>query len=131
MRLRQASCSCGQLGLTISAAPLRISICHCQACRRRTGSVYGVQARFDRAAVEIRGRSTAYARTADSGARLTFHFCPDCGSTVYYGSDADPQQLGVAVGAFADAEFPAPTVSVYDECRAPWVDLPSTIVRHE
>lgn len=29
-------------------APVRIGICHCFECQRRTGSVFGVQARFPR-----------------------------------------------------------------------------------
>ena len=29
--------------------------------------------------------------------------------------------IGVAVGCFADPEFPAPTVAIYDALRHPWV----------
>jgi hypothetical protein len=32
--------------------------------------------------------------------------------------------VGVAVGAFADPNFPAPRVSIYDSRRHPWVQLP-------
>jgi hypothetical protein len=32
--------------------------------------------------------------------------------------------VGVAVGAFADPNFPAPQVSIYDSRRHPWVQLP-------
>jgi len=33
----------------------------------------------------IEGRSTEYRRIAVSGNAIRFHFCPVCGSTVYYG----------------------------------------------
>jgi DNA topoisomerase IB len=46
MTERHASCSCGQLAVVTRAEPIRISICHCLACQRRTGSVFGTQARF-------------------------------------------------------------------------------------
>src|SRR3954465_13222142 len=75
---RTASCSCGQLTATVSEEPVRVSICHCLACQRRTGSVFVAQARFRREAVDIGGRSTAYVRVGDSGNHITFHFCPTC-----------------------------------------------------
>jgi hypothetical protein len=43
---REGSCSCGQLRVTVSGEPVRVSICHCFACQQRTGSSYGYQARF-------------------------------------------------------------------------------------
>ena len=79
---RVAACSCGQLTVKVSEPPVRVSVCHCLACQRRTGSVFGVQARFHRRAVEIRGNSSVYMRTGDSGKRVAFHFCPDCGAIV-------------------------------------------------
>lgn len=36
MTTRQASCSCGQLRLTCAGEPVRISVCHCLECQRRT-----------------------------------------------------------------------------------------------
>lgn len=127
MTTRHAACSCGQLHVTTEGEPLRISMCHCFACQRRTGSVFGVQTRFARDKVQVEGRSTSYLRTADSGNRITFHFCPECGSTVYYELEKAPELLAVPVGAFADPTFPPPTVSVYEERRHPWVGMPPDI----
>ena len=124
MTTRQAACSCGQLTLTAEGEPLRISICHCLACQKRTGSVFGAQARFPRARVRIEGRSTPYVRTGDEGGRCTFHFCPECGATVYYLVGDLPDTVAVPVGVFADPTFPAPTVSVYEERRHAWVTVP-------
>jgi len=127
MPQRVATCSCRQLMLRTTEEPLRVSICHCNACQRRTGSVFGVQARFRVEAVVIRGNSTAFVRTGESGASATFHFCPVCGATVYYRLDAVDGLIGVPVGAFSKADFPAPTISVYEECMHPWVILPDGI----
>ncbi len=119
--MRRASCSCGQLHLVCEGEPVRVSMCHCLECQRRTGSVFGVQARFPRAAVTaIEGRSTQFTRVGDSGNPVTFHFCPVCGSTVYYEIGDLPGFIGVAVGAFADPSFPAPKISVYEERRHSW-----------
>ncbi len=127
MTARTASCSCGQLTVTATGEPVRVSVCHCLACQRRTGSVFGAQARFGRDAVTIAGTSTTYVRTGDEGSRVTFHFCPVCGSTVHYAMEGMAEFVAIPVGAFAEPGFPAPTVSVYEDRRHAWVGLPQDI----
>jgi hypothetical protein len=129
MTERRAACSCGKLALTCTGEPVRISICHCLECQRRTGSVYGVQARFPRDAVTVEGSSTPFTRVGDSGGRITLHFCPECGSTVYWEMDGLPDFVAVAVGSFADPAFPPPTVSVYEARRHGWA-LPRLPLEH-
>jgi hypothetical protein len=107
-------------------------MCHCNACKRRTGSAFGVQARFGREQVSASGRATTYVRVGDSGGRATFHFCPECGSTVYWELEGLPGVVAIAVGAFGDPAFPPPKVSVYEELRHPWASMPElAIERHE
>src|SRR5690606_38563116 len=108
---RAAECSCGQLGLVAEGEPLRVSICHCLACQRRSGSAFAVQARFPAQAVAIRGRSHQYVRTGDEGGSCRFHFCLECGTTVYFVPDSIPDVVSVPVGVFADPGFPPPQVS--------------------
>ena len=129
MTERTATCSCGQLRIRVSGDPVRVSICHCLACQRRTGSVFGAQARFPRAGADISGRSSVYSRRGDSGGSIAFHFCPDCGATVHYELDACPDVVAVPVGAFADPHFPQPRFSVYEERRHDWVELPDDMER--
>jgi hypothetical protein len=124
MTTREAACCCGKLKVSTRGEPIRISMCHCFDCQRRTGSAFGCQARFSKDNVTIAGPSTPYVRTADSGNKITFHFCPDCGSTVYYFLEVAPEVVAVAIGAFADPVFPAPKVSVYEARRHAWVTLP-------
>lgn len=121
---REASCACGKLRIACRGEPIRISICHCLACQKRTGSVFGMQARFLKGNVRhIAGDSTRFTREGDSGGTVSFHFCPHCGSTVYWELSGVPEAYAVAVGAFADPTFPAPRVSVYESRRHDWVDL--------
>lgn len=119
-----ASCSCGQLRAEVTGEPVRNSICHCLACQRRTGSVFGQQARFRREDVSISGTSTEYVRVGDEGSRTRFHFCPTCGATVYYEPGGSDEYVAIPVGAFADPTFPAPTVSVYEERMHSWIVPP-------
>src|SRR5438874_9677184 len=102
MATRDAACSCGQLRLTAEGDPVRISMCHCLACQRRTGSAFGFNARFPRDLVAIAGDSSEYVRVSDEGESRTYSFCPVCGSTLYYLLDSAPDVVAVPAGAFAD-----------------------------
>jgi hypothetical protein len=124
MATRDASCNCGQLRLTADGEPIRVSVCHCLACQKRTGSAFGYQARFPRDSVRIEGDAREYVRISDEGEPRTYSFCPQCGSTVYYVLDSAPDVVAVPVGAFADPTFPEPTVSVWESRKHAWVVPP-------
>jgi hypothetical protein len=124
MTTRRAACSCGQLHLTVEGEPSRIWMCHCLECQLRTGAVISNQARFRREQITFNGTATAWKRTGESGNSLTCYFCPTCGSTVYFEPEAFPGIVAVAIGNFADPNFPAPIISVWEETRHPWVSLP-------
>ena len=130
MEMHEAACSCGQLRVTAQGEPVRVSICHCLECQRRTGSAFGYQARWPKEHVRITGRSTEFVRTSDDGAQHTFRFCPDCGSTVYWKADRAPGLVGVAVGAIADPAYPAPVRSVYEQSKHAWVHIDGPGVEH-
>ncbi|MBV9904362.1 MAG: GFA family protein, partial [Alphaproteobacteria bacterium] len=110
--------------------PVRISMCHCLECQKRTGSTYAVQARWPATQVKIEGNSSRFSRTGDEGNVITFHFCPNCGATVYYQFDARPELIAVAVGNFADPSFPAPRVSVFESRKHAWVSVPQDAEHH-
>ncbi|AHX15160.1 aldehyde-activating protein [Dyella jiangningensis] len=120
---RTAACTCGQLRIEVDGGPRGVGICHCLACQQRTGSVFAALASFT-APFRVTGTATEYVRTGDQGARFRFRFCPICGTTLFHTEEGEAESVSVAVGAFADPAFPAPTVSVYDCRRHPWVTLP-------
>jgi hypothetical protein len=124
MSVRTAQCSCGQLSVACVGEPIRISMCHCHACQRRTGSVFGVQARWPAEGVTITGDSSLYVRVADSGGKISFRFCPRCGATVSYTLDGMPGTIAVPVGAFADPSFSPPVFSMYESRMHSWVRVP-------
>lgn len=129
MSERLASCSCGQLSARVVGEAGRVSICHCLACQRRTGSVFGQQARFRRDQVVVTGQSSVYLRAGDEGPGARFHFFPQCGATVFYEPLGDEDWVAIPVGAFADPGFPAPLVSVYEERKHGWVQVPEGVER--
>jgi hypothetical protein len=120
MATRHAACSCGNVQVVCDGDPVRVSICHCLECQRRTGAVFGSQAWFSREQVTFAGNTTQFTRQGDSGRSVTFQFCPTCGSTVYWEAEAFPGMVAIAVGSFADPTFPAPSASGWERRRHEW-----------
>jgi hypothetical protein len=121
MTARTATCACGQLRVACTGEPALVAVCHCLDCQKRTGVPFGAAAFFARKDVAATGALKIFRRGSASGSVVSFHFCPDCGSTVFWETERRPDTVGVAVGSFADPAFPAPSLSVFDERRHAWV----------
>ena len=121
MTERIATCRCGALTATCAGEPARISICHCLACKRRTGSAFSWNATYAETQVRTAGPAASYERPGDSGHINRYHFCPTCGATAFYTVGLRPGMVSIPVGAFADPDFPPPTVEVYAERRCLWI----------
>jgi hypothetical protein len=90
MTMRTGHCSCGALRVEVSAEPDAVGACHCGECQRRTGSVFGVVALFKREHVRADGPSKIYVRDGQEGRKVKMHFCPTCGTTVFWEADMRP-----------------------------------------
>jgi len=128
---REAACSCGQLRIRLAGGPRIVSSCHCLACQRRTGALFGASAFFARSQlVSMQGERSTFRRQGDSGAWLSFQFCPTCGSTVFWENERLPDIVSVAVGTFADPPFPAPVRTVWTKTRHDWLTFPEEMPSH-
>lgn len=131
MTTHTASCRCGQLRATVTGEPVRVSVCHCLNCQKRSGSAFAAQARWPAEHVAIEGESKSFEMVGDSGGRATFHFCPDCGSDVFYeNGDRADGQIAIPLGAFDDPYFLEPNFSVYEERKHGWLDIEGDRVEH-
>jgi hypothetical protein len=108
---------------------VRVSVCHCLDCQRRSGSVLAAQVRFPAEAVTIEGSASAYAHTGHNGV-TRFHFCPACGGALFYRHDYAPETIAVALGAFDDPFAFAPAFSVWEERKHPWIEVTGDLERH-
>lgn len=127
---RVARCQCGQLSVSCSGEPARVSVCHCHDCQRRSGGAFAAQIRFPVENVRVSGESRSWTRITDSGSKAFHHFCPTCGSTVFYEIDAMPGLRAIAMGAFAGTDLPAPWFSVYEKRKLPWVEIVGEGIEH-
>jgi hypothetical protein len=125
MTLRTARCHCGTLALTCEGEPAKVSMCHCLDCQRRTGSAFSVAVFYPREQVILAsGEPISFERTSASGFPVRFFFCGGCGSNLYWEPARMPHLTGVAIGAFADPDFPPPQQSVWTKDKHAWIDLP-------
>jgi hypothetical protein len=120
---REATCWCGDLAVTLRGEPMLVSSCCCTRCQRRTGSFFGVTVYFHPdQMVAKRGTPSTFKRP---DASAMFHFCPRCGSNIWwFVPDDDEEVIGVAGGAFADPTLPAPQRMVFTATRHPFVRTP-------
>jgi hypothetical protein len=128
---RIGQCHCGSLRVIATGEPDRVYLCHCKACQRRTGTAFHFGASFPKEQVRLDGERKVYERDTDSGYRIRFHFCPNCGTTLYWEGDRNPAVCGVAVGAFDTSAFSLPSDSIWEESMHPWLGLPEGIDHHE
>jgi hypothetical protein len=81
--------------------------------------------------VAITGTTSTFVRVADSGNRVTYRFCPGCGSTIAYQIEDQPELVAVPLGAFADPAFPPPRFSVYESRKHSWTVVLGDAVEHD
>jgi len=120
---RVAECHCGQLKAIATGEPERVYVCHCKSCQRRTGAVVHSGSSWLKSQVLIEGEHKIYGRPGDSGFEIRFHFCPDCGTSVFWEGDRSPANCGIAIGCFADPNFPPPLASTYEDAMHPWLGV--------
>jgi hypothetical protein len=125
MAERYAACSCEQLRLWAEGDPVRISMCHCLACQRRTGSAFGIGAYFRDGDVELTGELKTYEHRSDeSGRWLRMQFCPNCGSTVTWTLELYPGLRALAGGSFDDPDWLSIERHVWTRSRHKWFVCP-------
>jgi hypothetical protein len=125
---RTATCACEKLSIAIKGDPKFVSACACTQCQRRTGSAFNVSAYFNKSqVVAIEGPHKIFQRSSDAGRDIELHFCPDCGSTLFWYAEFLPDGIGTAVGCFLDPAFPKPKLFAWAAHKMDWVELPPEI----
>lgn len=116
----EGHCHCGQVQFSVEGDPIRMAQCHCNACRRLSGTGHQVQAFFKQEDVTINGEVSSYTSTADSGNTLTRSFCPKCGSRLFNRNTARQGVIGITMGTFDDGSWFKPETILYTSERYDW-----------
>jgi len=134
---RQGGCVCGAVRYVADGDPLRVTICHCTWCQRRTGSGFGIEAVYRAESVTMVGEPPqAYRHVSDeSGRWLEQQFCARCGTNLGITLEAVPGIRTVAAGTFDDPSWLGPTTCtfrhVYVRSARDWSRIPDDVERYE
>jgi len=123
-KARIASCGCGRLTATATGEPLDVYLCSCRDCQRLSGASYSYGAIYRPDAVVMEGERKVWRHYGDSGRWIDNYFCPTCGNTVYTAGEIGPE-IGIAVGCFADPDFPPPKRIYWASRKHHWLTLPA------
>ena len=116
-------CSCGSVRFAIDDY-LYVLACHCQACKKRTGSAFGVSVVVENAKVtSLEGQTKTFTRKAESGRSVDYEFCPNCGTTIRWGIKAAPDRKIFAGGAVDQIMQLTVAGEMYSGTALPWVRL--------
>ncbi|MGF1756285.1 GFA family protein [Vibrio makurazakiensis] len=131
IKTRECECRCGEVSLVCKGEPSRTAVCHCFECQKRTGSVFGVQARFSADQVTLNGTTTTFSRIGDAGNEVSYQFCPNCGTTMLLQLSNATEFLVVPLGLFKERDFPTPSFSIYEERAHGWVRFDCQMEHYE
>ncbi|WP_198264358.1 GFA family protein [sulfur-oxidizing endosymbiont of Gigantopelta aegis] len=113
-------CLCGDVKFTIASEPAMMGQCHCDDCRKSTGTGHASIAFFVKDNVKIDGKLSTYTSKADNGAGIKRSFCPNCGSSLFAESTDRDGVIGVLVGAIDDNSWFKANFRVYNKSKPAW-----------
>ncbi len=124
------SCLCKAVTYKSNADPLMIANCHCENCRRATGSVFGTILFVPEDQLQFEGEVTHFSHKADSGNTMTKQFCIKCGAQLFGTNSGRPNVAGIRAGTVDDLNIIKPTMNVFTDSMVPSTqldqDLPSS-----
>lgn len=125
-------CLCGAVKAVVKAPPVRMGQCHCTDCQKVTGTGHGTNVFFKEGDVEISGKTTSFAKPADSGNVVTRSFCTTCGTRMFYVNSARPGVVGFPIGIFDDDKsWYQPGYAIYLRNRPVWDSVPDGVPMFE
>jgi len=119
MYIFSGNCLCGKVNYKCYVEPKYIFNCHCEDCRRATGSVFGTNLFVPEDKVEISGKVSSYTHTSDSGSTMTKRFCPNCGSLLFGKNSAKVNVLSIRAGTVDQLDLIKPMVNVFMDSKVP------------
>ena len=117
MSVFSGKCLCGNVTYKCHAEPTVIFNCHCEDCRRATGSVFGTNFFVPEDELEIFGEVSSYSHTADSGSAMTKRFCPNCGSLLFGNNSAKSNVVSIRAGTVDQLDLIKPVVNVFMDSK--------------
>jgi hypothetical protein len=123
MAALRGSCLCGGVKFEVAEAPDTLRYCHCESCKKLSGSIGTVNGRVPSSAIRIlEGRDLLQTFEPAGGSAKTF--CRACGSNLFGGGWPDSETASVRASALDDAFAARPSAHLFVRSVAAWETLP-------
>jgi hypothetical protein len=113
-------CLCGAVSFEATGQPLWVVHCHCESCRRQTGSAAATFVGFRLKQVAF---ATSMRRVFSSSPGVERTFCARCGSPVSYEADRFPGEIHMYISLFDQPGRFVPERHVHYDEHLPWLQL--------
>jgi hypothetical protein len=119
----RGSCLCGGVEFEVAQAPETLRYCHCESCKKLSGSIGTVNGRVPSNAIRIlAGKELLQTFQPAEGSAKTF--CRTCGSNLFGGGWPESETTSVRASALDDPFDARPSAHLYVRSVAPWETLP-------
>ena len=126
------TCSCGFVKYTIYDAPLFTHACHCDDCKKSTGSAFVVHSMILENCFEVKeGELEGATLPTGSGAGYKPFFCKKCGTYIYCKYDMAPGRIIIRTSTLNDSENFPPQAQIFTRSKVPWITLDDKIPSFE
>ena len=123
MERLEGSCLCGGVRFEVTAEPSAVRYCHCESCKKLSGSIGTANARVPSAAIHIlEGRDRLRTYQPAEGSSKTF--CSKCGSNLFGGGWPEATEVSLRLSAIDTPFDRKPTAHLYVRSIAAWETLP-------
>lgn len=134
--VHEGGCLCGAVRFKTKGDPLRVTVCHCTWCQRRTGAAFAVEPIFEDNQVEIVGERSRYRSVSDeSGRWLELEFCPKCGTNIGFTLEWRPGARAIDAGTFDDPSWIRSDKHhfrhIFLRSAQSWYDVPDGVEKYE
>ena len=107
-------CLCGEVRFKIEGEPLRVAQCHCDDCRKATGSAFATNIFVNEENLTVlQGNTKSFEHAADSGNAIVKEFCGSCGSQLFGHGSGRPGIKPVKIGSIDDIGSIQPDAEVF------------------
>ena len=122
MTALEGGCLCGGVRFRVAERPNDATYCHCEHCRRRTGTAFSLSAGVPTSGFEVlQGEELIRSFQPPGGSPKAF--CSNCGGHLYAG-DRQSDSIHVRFGAFDEDPGVRPSRHQFVDSAAPWDTIP-------
>jgi hypothetical protein len=121
-------CLCGAVRYEVDGSLGEVRYCHCNQCRRATGTAFTANARIPAAAFHmIAGAGSLGEYRTPRGVRA---FCSVCASPIFARVDAEPEWIRVRIGGFAGELDVRITAHVWVASKSSWYEIADALPQY-